>query len=86
MINTRVHLQIFFERKLKAASGETGKTDKAASYEQKKNKYFKYEACRNSSCLVEMDEEPPRNPNSEAIEISLLIQYHTINNSPICNK
>ena len=50
---------IKFKRKLRAVAGETGEVDLAAAYEQNKDKVFVYEACKTSSCLVEMDEEPP---------------------------
>ena len=68
---------IFFERKLRASAGETGKVDKAAAYEMQKNKIYKYEACSSSSCLVEFDDEPPHEVNKDALmlalEISLLL-------------
>lgn len=68
---------IFFERKLRASAGETGKVDKAAQYEMNKDKIYKYEACSSSSCLVEFDEEPPHEVNEDALmlalEVSLLL-------------
>lgn len=62
---------IKFKRKLRAVAGETGEVDLAAAFEQNKDKVFTYEACKTSSCLVEMDEEPPHNVNKEALEIAL---------------
>ncbi len=62
---------IFFERKLRAAAGETGKVDQAAAYEMKKDKIFQYEACSSSSCLVEYDDEPPHELNKDCLEIAL---------------
>ncbi len=62
---------IFFSRKLRAVAGETGKVDAAASHEKKKDRIFNYQACTTSSCLVEMDEEPPHPMNKEALEIGL---------------
>jgi Glu-tRNA(Gln) amidotransferase subunit E-like FAD-binding protein len=59
---------IFFERKLRAAAGETGKVDKAAAYEMKKDKLYKYQGCSSSSCLVEYDEEPPHELNKNLLE------------------
>ncbi len=56
-------------RKLRAVAGETGKIDSAAEHEKKKDKFFVYEACSTSSCLVELDEEPPHPINIEALEI-----------------
>lgn len=60
-------------RRLRPVVGETGEVDIAALHEMKKGKYFIYEACSTSSCLVEMDEEPPHPINSEALQIALQI-------------
>ncbi|MBW2992478.1 Glu-tRNA(Gln) amidotransferase subunit GatE [Candidatus Woesearchaeota archaeon] len=60
-------------RKLRAAAGETGEVDIAAAYEQAQKREFVYEACSTSSCLVELDEEPPHAPNPEAVQIALQI-------------
>tara|TARA_Y100000310_G_C20649324_1_gene798489 strand:- start:648 stop:2087 length:1440 start_codon:yes stop_codon:yes gene_type:complete len=62
-----------FERKLRSSAGETGKVDIAAAYEISKKKRIIYEACSTSSCLVEYDEEPPKNINSEALETALQV-------------
>jgi len=62
---------IFFERKLRAVTGELGKTDLAAKAEMKKDKVYKYEACSSSSCLVEMDEEPPHEVNRKCLDLAL---------------
>ncbi len=62
---------IFFERKLRAVAGETGKVDIAAKAEIEKDRIYKYEACSSSSCLVELDEEPPHEVNHEALEVAL---------------
>jgi Glu-tRNA(Gln) amidotransferase subunit E-like FAD-binding protein len=64
---------IVVKRRLRAVAGETGTVDKAAAYEKSKDKEFIYEACSTSTCLVELDEEPPHDPNSEALEIALEI-------------
>jgi Glu-tRNA(Gln) amidotransferase subunit E-like FAD-binding protein len=60
-------------RKLRASAGETGEIDIAAAYEQQKSMEIIYEACSTSSCLVELDEEPPHAPNPEAIQTVLQI-------------
>jgi len=62
---------IRFQRMLRAVAGETGMVDAAAMYEKKKGMSFIYEACSTSSCLVEMDEEPPHEMNREALGIAL---------------
>lgn len=64
---------IRIERRLRAVVGETGEIDQAAAYEQSKAKKIIYEACSTSSCLVELDEEPPFPINPEAVEIGLQI-------------
>ncbi|MDP3919072.1 MAG: Glu-tRNA(Gln) amidotransferase subunit GatE [Nanoarchaeota archaeon] len=62
---------VFFERKLRAAAGETGKVDQAAKYEMNKDRIFQYEACSSSSCLVEYDDEPPHNVNNDSLMLAL---------------
>ncbi len=59
------------ERKLKAVSGETGKKDIAAISEESKQKIFTYQGYNNTTCLIELDEEPPKKLNKKALEISL---------------
>lgn len=71
LVNDEHQPDIFFERKLRAAAGETGLVDKAAAYEMEKGKTFQYEACSSSSCLVEFDEEPPHPVNHDALKIAL---------------
>jgi len=65
------------ERYLRAAAGETGEVDIAASFEMKKGKKFIYEADSKDCCLVELDESPPEPVNqdalSTALEIALLL-------------
>ncbi|MSR86058.1 Glu-tRNA(Gln) amidotransferase subunit GatE [Candidatus Woesearchaeota archaeon] len=71
LVNDDHEPDIFFERKLRAAAGETGIIDKAAQYEMNKEKLYKYEACSTSSCLVEFDEEPPHPVNMHALHVAL---------------
>lgn len=73
LVNDENKADIFFERKLRAAAGETGKVDRAAKFEISKNKIIKYEACSSSSCLVELDEEPPHLVNMNALKTVLEI-------------
>ncbi len=61
------------ERRQRAVAGELGKIDKATSFESKKNRFFNYQVFERSSCLVDIDEEPPHIPNIEAIRNSLSI-------------
>ncbi|MEM4259752.1 MAG: Glu-tRNA(Gln) amidotransferase subunit GatE [Candidatus Woesearchaeota archaeon] len=53
-------------RRLRAVAGETGEIDVAAIHEMLKDKYIIYEGYYNNTCLVELDEEPPHNMNSNA--------------------
>jgi len=61
------------KRKLKAVSGESGKIDQAAFFEQQKDKEFIYEFYKDSNCLVELDEEPPHSINEDALKIAIQI-------------
>jgi len=45
--------------------------DPAALFEFQKGRAIVYEADEATSCLVEMDEEPPKDLNPEAVEIAL---------------
>jgi len=58
-------------RRLRASTGESGKTDLAAEAESKKEKQFTYEAYNDTTCLVELDEAPPQNINQEALNTAL---------------
>jgi Glu-tRNA(Gln) amidotransferase subunit E-like FAD-binding protein len=58
------------ERVLHAVAGETGKVDAAAKSEEEKGKRFVYEGY-GTTCLVEMDEEPPHSINKEALRIAI---------------
>jgi len=60
-------------RHLRAAAGETGEVDIAAKTEQLKAKHFIYEGFSNTTCLVELDEEPPHNMNPEALAVTLQV-------------
>lgn len=60
------------KRKLHAVAGESGEVDVAAKHEAEKNKEFIYE-CYDTTCLVELDEEPPHEINQDALKIALQI-------------
>ncbi|MCL4383034.1 MAG: Glu-tRNA(Gln) amidotransferase subunit GatE [Candidatus Marsarchaeota archaeon] len=55
----------------RAVSGETGKIDKSAEFEDVKNKKFVYNLYKKHSCLVDIDEEPPHQVNNEALELAI---------------
>lgn len=58
-------------RELHAAAGEEGVVDVAALHEQAKGKYFFYQGYHDTTCLVELDEEPPCPINQEALAIAV---------------
>ncbi len=54
-------------RKLRAVVGETGEVDVAAAQEAMKGKQYIYEGYDDNVCLIELDEEPPRNLRHQAL-------------------
>jgi glutamyl-tRNA(Gln) amidotransferase subunit E len=60
-----------FTRKLRPAQSELGEIDPAALFEFLKGKTITYQANHDSTCLVEMDEEPPGPLDSDALDIAL---------------
>ncbi len=83
-------VDLTIKRKLKASAGELGKIDQAAIYESLKDKTFIYEINTNTSCLVEIDEEPPNELNKEALktvlEVALLLNAEIIDEIQIMRK
>ncbi|MDD4878654.1 MAG: Glu-tRNA(Gln) amidotransferase subunit GatE [Candidatus Nanoarchaeia archaeon] len=73
LVNDESKPDVIIKRKIRAVAGETGEVDKAAAFEKQRNRAFIYEACKTSSCLVELDEEPPHEVNKEALETALEI-------------
>lgn len=65
--------EITFLRRLRPTQSELGQVDPAAYFEFQKGVRIFYEANRETSCLVEMDEEPPHALNMEAVEIVLTV-------------
>ncbi|MEM0253084.1 MAG: Glu-tRNA(Gln) amidotransferase subunit GatE [Candidatus Bathyarchaeia archaeon] len=63
--------EITFIRRLRPTQSELGQIDPAAYFEFQKGVKILYEADRETSCLVEMDEEPPHSLSMEAVEIAL---------------
>jgi glutamyl-tRNA(Gln) amidotransferase subunit E len=60
-----------FIRRLRPTQSELGQVDQAALFEFHRGKSILYESDHQTSCLVEMDEEPPARLNIEAVEICL---------------
>jgi glutamyl-tRNA(Gln) amidotransferase subunit E len=71
-----------FLRRLRPTQSELGQVDPAAMFEFQKGRMVAYEADSDTSCLVEMDEEPPHNLNDEAVDSVLMIGL-MINLKPI---
>ncbi len=65
--------EITFLRRLRPTQSELGQVDPAALFEFQKGVKILYEASEDTACLVEMDEEPPHNLNSDAVEIALIV-------------
>ncbi|MDP2906351.1 MAG: Glu-tRNA(Gln) amidotransferase subunit GatE [Nanoarchaeota archaeon] len=64
---------IIIKRKIRAVAGETGEIDIAAKHEMEKNLEFIYEAYSDTTCNVELDEEPPGPLNMDSLGIALQI-------------
>ncbi len=59
------------ERRQRAVAGELGAIDRSTSFESNKGRGFVYNVFERSSCLVDLDEEPPHKVNGEAVEAAL---------------
>ncbi|MGC8515038.1 MAG: Glu-tRNA(Gln) amidotransferase subunit GatE [Thermoplasmata archaeon] len=59
-------------RRLRPASGESGVVDRAARYEEERDRSFTY-VCPDNTCLVDYDEEPPRPINEDALNTALKV-------------
>jgi len=60
------------ERRLHAVAGESGEIDIAVAHEVEKEKKFVYQGY-DTTCLVELDEEPPYEINEEALKTAVQI-------------
>lgn len=73
LLKTKEKPDFTLERYQIPVVGETGQIDVAALEEIKKRKKIIYEVFDDCNCLVETDEEPPHEPNHEALKIALTI-------------
>lgn len=64
---------LLVKRKLHAVAGEKGEVDIAAQYQASLKKEFIYQFYKDNSCLIELDEEPPKEINQESLKIALQI-------------
>ena len=65
------HITSCITRRIRAVSGEMGKIDRSSKFEENKQRRFSYHISNNTSCLVEIDEEPPHHINKKALSIAL---------------
>ena len=90
LVNDNNEVSNEIKRKLRAVAGELGEVDIATLHEIKKGREFSYQAKETSSCLVELDEEPPHEINKEALdtalEISLLFKANIIDELHVMRK
>ncbi|MFP4118674.1 MAG: Glu-tRNA(Gln) amidotransferase subunit GatE [Candidatus Woesearchaeota archaeon] len=59
------------KRLLRASAGESGRVDKAAAAETRKKKHYIYQGYNDTTCLVELDEEPPHEVSEKALGSAL---------------
>ncbi len=60
-------------RRLRPTLSELGEVDPAALWEFRKRKTFIYEGYHDTTCLVELDEEPPHDPDPYSLETAILV-------------
>ncbi len=68
-----VEFPVETRRKLRPVAGEMGEYDPAALYEFLRGRVFAYKSNYESSCLVELDDDPPREINEEALRTVIQI-------------
>lgn len=59
-------------RRSRPTANEIGEIDRAALVQSQKNLGYRYQLTYETSCLVELDDEPPHDVNSDAMEIALI--------------
>ncbi len=78
------------KRRLRAIAGETGEIDIAAKHEFEKGKEFIYEGYYNTTCLVELDEEPPHDLNKDSLnivyEVALMLNSKIVDEIQVMRK
>ena len=58
-------------RRLRPTTSEMGEVDRAALAQFQRHMGYRYQCCEGTSCLVELDEEPPHDVNADAMQIAL---------------
>jgi Glu-tRNA(Gln) amidotransferase subunit E-like FAD-binding protein len=64
---------MIIKRKLRPVSGELGQVDVAVMYEYLRERNFLYDCYTDETCLICIDEEPPKQIDKEALDIALQI-------------
>jgi len=64
---------LVFRRKLRAVASELGEFDKAALEAFGKDMTFVYQAYKDTTCLIEADDEPPKPADKDALETILKV-------------
>ena len=81
---------VLVKRELRAVAGEVGEIDVAAMHEMQKGLYFVYEGYSDSTCLVELDEEPPHPMNPEALgtvlQVGKMMNSHFVDEIQVMRK
>ena len=77
-------------RKIRAVMGEMGQVDIAAKEEMAKGKHFVYQGYDETTCLVELDEQPPLPINTEAFAVGIiagkLLNVEFVDNAQVMRK
>lgn len=60
-----------YYRRLRPTTSEMGEVDRAALAQFQRHLGYRYQCCEGTSCLVELDEEPPHDVNADAMQIAL---------------
>ncbi|HIJ99719.1 TPA: Glu-tRNA(Gln) amidotransferase subunit GatE [archaeon] len=78
------------ERKLRAVAGESGTIDLAAMQAEVRGNIYSYNFYNDSNCLVELDEEPPKQMDAEslstALQMSLLLDSRIVDELHVMRK
>src|SRR3989338_2874266 len=61
------------KRRLHAVAGEEGEIDEAVKHEASLDKEFVYQGYNDTTCFIELDEEPPKQINQQALEEAIKI-------------
>ncbi len=81
---------ISVKRVLRASAGESGETDIAAKHEQHKAKQYHYQGYTDTTCLVELDEEPVSDLNQQALHVALqvakMLNVHIVDEMHVMRK